>query len=53
MSAAALAAGWRAALDTAARFDVRNGTAHQTQVRELIAATPLIDHLPLSPPPDP
>ncbi|WP_316573066.1 hypothetical protein [Nocardia canadensis] len=37
------------ALAIAARFDQRNGTAHQTeQVRAVLARTPIVDRLPLS-----
>ncbi len=39
------------ALDLAARFDERNGTSAQGDaVREVLAASPLVDHLPLSGP---
>jgi tetratricopeptide (TPR) repeat protein len=38
------------ALDTAARFDARNGSPYQSQlIRDTLAAQPLVDHLPLSP----
>jgi tetratricopeptide (TPR) repeat protein len=38
------------ALDLAARFDARNGTAEQSRLaRETLAAEPLVDHLPLTP----
>jgi tetratricopeptide (TPR) repeat protein len=37
------------ALDTAARFDARNGTDHQTRlIRARLDAVPLVDRLPLS-----
>jgi len=38
------------ALDTASRFDARNGTEYQSQVvRDTLNAQPLVEHLPLSP----
>ncbi len=40
------------ALDTAARFDERNGTSRQTElVRQRLDAVPIVDRLPLTPTP--
>lgn len=38
------------ATELAARFDARNATTHQSeQVRKILSAEPVVDHLPLSP----